>query len=68
MLKEDTDPPPAATDIVLVDMNAEVSPLGQKRVDYLRKVIHFRESDAGAAILARDDRGVCAGRQCHDNR
>ncbi len=34
----------------------------------LREVIHFYDRDAGAAILARDNRGVWAGRQCRDNR
>ena len=56
--------------------------VGEKRVDYLREraevgilrrhlrreVIHFHEADAGAVILARHNRGVCAGRQCRDNR
>ena len=34
----------------------------------LRKVIHLREPYTGAAILARDDRGVETGRKCRDNR
>jgi hypothetical protein len=40
----------------------------RQRVDYLREVIHFRDGNASAAVLALYNRGVGTSRQCRDNR
>lgn len=47
---------------------AVIAFVGVSASNSLREVIDFRDGDAGVAILARDNRGVWAGRKRRDNR